>query len=425
MTTKSDGVPARRGSQATGYVRGRRTRRRGTVTPRGHGKWLVRVTLGYDAYGRRVRHNETVFGTKAEAERRLTGLLKRGDDGTPIRFSTQSLGQWIDEWLADWCGGLSERTCREYRDVALRYLPRAVLAKRVVNLGASDLQQVVNEMSRRGLAPRTVRYFHSVIRAALNRAVRLGKVPRNVATLVDLPRQRQREMRALSPTEARRFLKACEGTRHEALFAVLLTGGLRPAEALALRWQDLNGDRIEVQRALLRPRGGGWRLAQPKTPRSRRVVVLPPSTVQTLTRHRTRQLEARMLAGPEWADHGFVFATIFGEPLDAHNITARVFKPLLRMAGLPDIRLYDLRHSAATLRLANGENPKIVSEMLGHSSVVLTLDTYSHVLPEMQGASAARLEALLFGDPPSRPGDAAVMPPAILGGTGTVGGQSH
>jgi integrase len=178
---------------------------------------------------------------------------------------------------------------------------------------------------------------------------------------------------------------------------VLLTGGLRPAEALGLRWSDVDGDRLSVQRALLRPRGGGWQLAEPKTARSRRVVVLPWSTVRALAHHRARQAEERLAVGSAYRDHGFVFATNDGEPLDVHNVSARVFKPLLREAGLPDIRLYDLRHSAATLRLANGENPKIVSEMLGHSSVVLTLDTYSHVLPEMQRESANRLESLLWG----------------------------
>jgi integrase len=371
-------------------------RRRGTVVPRGDGRWLIRITLGYDARGQRVRHNELVRGTKADAERRLTALLKRGDDGVTVQLSKQGLGEWIEEWLSSWCGRLSDRTRLEYQLTLGRYLPAALLARRIANLTATDIQELINEMTGRGLAPRTVRYLHAILRACLNRALRLGKVGRNVATLVDLPRQARREMKALSPSQAKRLLAVAEGHQHEALLAVLLTGGLRPAEALGLRWSDVDSDRLHIQRALLRPRGGGWRLAEPKTSRSRRVVVIPASTVRLVARHRAKQLEERLLAGPEYRDSGFVFATALGEPLDMHNITARAFKPLLRLAELPEIRLYDLRHSAATLRLANGENPKVVSEMLGHASVVLTLDTYSHVLPEMQAASAARLESLLF-----------------------------
>lgn len=248
-----------------------------------------------------------------------------------------------------------------------------------------------------GLSPRTVRQAHAVLHSALDQALKWGMVLRNVTELVELPRQTKREMHCLSPEEARRFLEAAKGTRWEALFSLMLTTGLRPGEALGLRWTDvdLDNSRLHVQRTLVRvPGQRGWRLEEPKTNRSRRVVPLPKNVVQDLKAHRKRQLEEKLRA-TDYIDHGFVFAASNGEPLSERNLV-RSFKPLLNKAGLPDIRLYDLRHTCATLLLSAGENPKIVSERLGHASVTLTLDTYSHVLPTIQEAATRKLEDMLF-----------------------------
>ncbi len=201
---------------------------------------------------------------------------------------------------------------------------------------------------------------------------------------------------AINPASARLFLDAAHNTRYEALWQVLLTGGLRPSEAFGLRWTDVRNSELHIQRSLVRFPRGEWRLLEPKTKRSRRVVVLPASAARSLQKHRVRQAEERLKLGADYDDSGLVFTTECGGPLHLNNLSVRHFKPLLKRAGLPDMRLYDLRHSAATLRLANGENSKVVQEMLGHASVVLTLDTYSHVLPDMQAASAARLEEMLF-----------------------------
>lgn len=374
------------------------SRSRGTIVPRGPARWLIRVSLGQDTNGRRVRINRTVHGNKAEALRQLTVMLKGSDDGLSITPSRATLGEWVTEWLDTWCRDVSDRTRDDYTQLVRRYFPRTLLAKKLEAVTAADVQQLLNQLTDRGLAPRTVRYVHATIRRALYVAMRLGKAARNVATLAEPPRQERREMRAFDPASARLLLDAAQGTRYEALWHVLLTGGLRPAEAFGLRWADVRDNELHVQRSLVRFPGGEWRLLEPKTQRSRRVVVLPASTARALQKHRVRQAEERLRLGSDYQDAGLVFANEFGGPLHLNNLTVRHFKPLLKKAGLPDVRLYDLRHSAATLRLANGENPKVVAEMLGHASVVLTLDTYSHVLPDMQAASAARLEEVLFSD---------------------------
>jgi integrase len=370
----------------------------GFIVKRGARTWLVRIPLGRDASGKRVFHNETVRGNKKDAQRYLTLKQRELDTGTFVEASQQTFGSFVRQWLETSAKPrVRERTFADYESLATRYLLPALAHRKLSNITAAEIQSIYADMQRRGLSARTVRYAHSVLHGTLEQAVKWQMLARNVAKLVDLPRQERREMRALTPDEAGRLLAAAHGTRHQALWTVLLTSGLRPGEALALKWSDLDGDRVRVQRALVRQDGKRWQLVEPKTPRARRVVSLPASTLRVLQAHRARQLEDRLKAGAKWADNGLVFATRSGEPLDYRVVVRRHFKSLLKTAGLPAMRPYDLRHSCATLLLAAGENVKVVSERLGHASAALTLDVYSHVLPDMQQRAAERLESLLFG----------------------------
>jgi integrase len=354
----------------------------------------VRISWGTDGTGKRLRQGKTIYGTKRDAQRYLTDALKRADDGLPVSHTKQTLGAWLTEYFETWCGHLSDRTLAMYRHMVGLYLPPTLLARRLTTITPTEVQKLLNGMTDRGLAPNTVKYVHSVLRAALNRAVELGKLPRNVATLVDLPRKRHSEIQTLTPEQARAFLKAAERDRWYGLWVLMLTTGLRPGEALGVKWSDLDGDRLRVQRSLVRLKRGQWQLADPKTGRSR-VVSLPSVAVMALRRHRVKQAEERLLAGSKYEDHGLVFATHFGTPLSLRNTIARHYKPLLRRAALPNLRLYDLRHSAATLLLTAGVHPKVVQERLGHASITLTLDTYSHVQADMQARAAERLDGLL------------------------------
>jgi integrase len=204
-------------------------------------------------------------------------------------------------------------------------------------------------------------------------------------------------MRVLDADQARKFLAVARQTPYGALFELALTTGLRPSEYFALKWEDVDFERgsLSVVRALERQPGGGWRLEETKTQSSRRVVKLLPSVLEALAAHRRAQELLRERAGKNWEEHGFVFANERGGPLDKQNLVHRHFKKILREAGLPAIRLYDLRHTAATLALQAGVPVKVVSEMLGHRSVAITLDVYAHVLPHMQEEAAQRLAALL------------------------------
>lgn len=378
----------------------RKTRRRGTITQRSPDRWLVRVTLGYEA-GKQVRVNRVVRGNKQDADRVLTKLTREADEGLAVRTSRQSLGEWLSEWLDAWCNDVRERTSRDYRWIISHYVPASLWAKRLEKLTPTDVQRWVNDLAAgrvtgRALSARTVRYAHSVVRAALNRALKIGRVSRNVATLVDLPRQARKELTVLSLEDARRFLDAAAELRGGALLTLLLLAGLRPSEALALRWSDLQLDEtdsvLRVCRSLVRHANGRWTFAEPKTSKARRTIVLTKLELKMLDRHRRAQLEEKLRVGPEYSDLGLIFATEIGTPFSIGNVRRRFLAAVLRKAQLPAMRLYDLRHSSATLLLALGEHPKLVAERLGHSTTRLTLDTYSHVLPQMHRSSAERLD---------------------------------
>jgi integrase len=265
-------------------------------------------------------------------------------------------------------------------------------------LQALDIQRVYGEMQERGLSARSVRHAHSVLHNALKQAFKWGLLSRNSSDLVELPKVSHKERRVLSPDEAQRFLKAADVMPHGLIFEFALITGMRPEEYLALQWSDVDYERgtAHVRRALVRHKKS-WSFEEPKTPRSRRMLYLPVSFLQKLAAHKRKQAEARLKLGVLWQAFDLVFCSEEGTPLSIPNITYRYFRPILTEAKLPRIRLYDLRHSCATLLLIAEENPKVVSERLGHSTIVLTLDTYSHVLPTMQQKATAKLEKMLYG----------------------------
>lgn len=366
----------------------------GGIETIGPGKHRVRWECRRKS-GTRVRRTRIFCGTRKEAQRWRAKQIAKAQQGIAPPNGKLTLGKWLEEHFAKWCQGISRRTLRDYRYAVDRYVPSHLLRRRLDKLSPSDLQTLFTDMSALGLSPRTVHGLRAVLRRALNRAMKLGLIDRNPATLVDLPKLRRKEIRVLSPEESRGFLAAADEDRLCALWYVLLTVGLRPSEAFGLKWEDLDGDRLRVRRALVRIAGEPWTLEEPKN-RKARVVVLPDMAVRALSEHRTRQKRERLQAGDGWQDHSLIFTTTTGTPLDIDSVRRR-FNRLLDAAVLPRIRLYDLRHTAATLRLVNGEHPKLVQQLLGHASVTLTLDTYSHVLPAMEEGAAARLDALLGG----------------------------
>jgi integrase len=360
-----------------------KTRRVGQVIKRGENKYLVRIPLGTDPVTRKRRtHNHTVRGTKKDAQTYLTATLRDIDLGTFVEPSRHSLDTYLDYWLkAVAKPRVGERTGSDYESIIKRYITGTKLGKmRLSHIRAKDIQTRYGDLLEKDLSSRTVRYVHAVLSSALDHAVKTNMLSRNPADLVELPKMEQKEMQAMSPEESERFIAALDGSPHRVVLLFALATGARPEEFMALKWRDLDLRRatVSIQRVLIRrQKGGGWYFNEPKTKKSRRTINLSASLVAELIEHRRVQNEARLQVGPHWQNHDLVFCTEEGTPLSIHNLTGRHFKPTLVRAGLPDIRLYDLRHTHATLLLLAGENPKVVSERLGHSSIQLTLDTYS------------------------------------------------
>ena len=233
------------------------------------------------------------------------------------------------------------------------------------------------------------------MRKSLGQALRKSQVARNVATLVDPPRVDRHEIEPLNPNKAQKFLRSIKGDRLEALYSVALAVGLRKGETLGLRWQDidLEHNTLTVRWSLQRI-NGKLSLTEPKSMNSRRTIALPQIAIIALRRHRANQLQERLLAGAKWKDGDYVFPTTIGTPMDTPNLT-RYFNKALERAGIERIRFHDLRHTCASLLLVQGIHPRVVMEILGHSQFNLTMNTYSHVIPELQQEAANQMDALL------------------------------
>jgi integrase len=383
----------------------RRSNSAGQIIPRGEDTWLVRVFMGRDGQGKRRYLNKTIRGKKKDAQDYLSKTLVDISSGTFVEPSPLTVKEYLDKWLETAARPrVSRRTADGYAGLLKRYIHAPLGSKRLDDLRALDIQKVYGEMQARGLSARVVRHTHSSLHNALKQAVKWGMIARNPSDLVELPKVPHKERRVLLPDEAQEFLRAANEMRHGLIFEFALISGMRPEEYLAVKWADLDFERgtVQVRRALVRHKNS-WSFEEPKTKKSRRTITLPAPLLKKLATHKRTQNEGRLKIGGEWQALDLVFCSEFGTPHSIPNLTYRYFHPILKKAGLMSedrtetrIRLYDLRHSCATLLLIADENPKVVSERLGHSTVVLTLDTYSHVLPTMQEKATAKLEKLLY-----------------------------
>ncbi len=372
---------------------------RGQIIEKSKGVWLIRIQQR-DISGKRKSFSETFKGTKSEVEKQLTKKLSELDNGTLNANTNQTLNEYLDVWLETIAKPrLHQRTFGDYENLMRLHVRDSLGIVKLSDLKAIHIQKLYGELqTKKKLSARRVRYVHAVLSSALTKAVELDILPRNVAKLVQLPKQIKREMDVLTEEECALFLNALKGERLETMFSFALATGLRPEEYLALQWKDVDFDKntATVRRAVIRLPKSKWYFSEPKTKSSRRTLPLPVSLVKEIRTHRRKQNEERLKLGAAWQNHNLVFPSEVGTPSTHSNIT-QVYKRVLRNADLrTSLRLYDLRHSHATLLLKAGVHAKIVSERLGHSSIALTLDIYSHVLPSMQAEAAAHLETMLY-----------------------------
>jgi len=394
--------------------------RKRTSKATGKVSWQVQIPVGTKNDGSTDWYRRT-FELRRDAKAHLDEKLReRGQPGGVVKPTEATVAAYLVEWLESVQHTVRENTHEVYSGMIRIYIEPLLGSRKLADLHPMAIQKAYADLLGRGLSSRTVRYCHSILRSALGQAVKWRMIPANPTEGVELPKhQPTREMRPLTAAESRRFLAAARKERLGAFFELALVTGMRPSALFGLRWKDvdLGVGMIRVRHSLVRDKKG-WRLREPKTDRGKRSIPIPPQTAEVLQTWKVGQATERMEAGGAWkGDHnpanGFVFTTLTGGPLEIRNVSLRNLVRVARDAGLAEeippkpprkkptyrslISLYDLRHTCATLMLEAGVNPKVASERLGHSSVVITLDTYSHVMPTMQRDATEKLAGALYG----------------------------
>jgi integrase len=384
---------------------------KGHIRKRGKDSWSIVIERPRDPVtGKRRQQWHTVKGTKRDAEKALRGILVGIDQGSYVRPNKITVGDWLTQWLNNYASmHVTARTLESYSSIIKRHLIPGLGQMALKDLEPSYIQSYYSRAlssgrkdGKGGLSARSVLYHHRILSKALSYGVKMGVVARNVAQLVEPPRARRVTMQVLSPSDVPRLLDAAMGSPYYVYYCVLLHCGLRRGEGLALRWRnlDLVGSELEVRETAFRLHSGEYIIKEPKTPHSRRRVSLTPSLAMLLRKYREDQELISEKMGRKLLEDDFVFCRPDGRPLDPDSVTRR-FSEIVRKAGIPRIRLHDLRHTHATLMLKAGVHPKVVSERLGHASIAVTLDTYSHVLPGLQEAAAERFDRMLEEEPTS------------------------
>jgi len=378
----------------------RRGNGEGSIYKNTDGRWVAAVDLGRDELGRR-RRRRFYGASRRDVKDLLTIALHAHSENNLRGGRSETLGAYLVRWAAS----------TPVRDSTRDHYQRNMARNVIPTLGRVELTKVtgghVDALLRakleQGLSPRSVHHVRAILRNALGRAVKLGLIPRNPVELTDAPRVPAYEARFLSVAEARAFLEAARGDRLEALYSVALALGLRQGEALALAWDavDLEARTVRVSRTVQRLPGRGLVFSEPKTSGSARTLVMPATVMLALRRHRAAQLEERLAGGGRWQDRGLVFTTYEGRPLSASHVVNGSFRRVCTAAGIPfatragrGLRFHDLRHSAATLLLAQGVPQRVVMEQLGHSTLAMT-QRYTHVLPSLMGDAAAAMDRAL------------------------------
>jgi integrase len=384
-------------------------------------KWLATVFRGYepgaDGKQKRLEHSKT-FDLKKDAERWLREQRGEVERGQWVRPADMTLNAYLDQWQrgALALGGQRDRTKQSYRELLASYIRPRIGFLKLERVTRSAVQQAAAELLAQtvGVAPKdgtkhatlspvTVRRALAALSVALRDAVDQRLISTNPARGIKLPRPERKALRWLNREEVRTLIDGTRDDRHGALWTLLATTGLRPSEALGLQWEhvDLTASAIRVQQALVpqakAKTGATWKLDEPKTARSRRAVPVPAESARVLQRLKARNAAERLAAGEAYTVHGvggFVFAHENGEPYRQDALMQLFGRTLLRL-GLPHVTLYSLRHGHASMLMEAGVPLKVVSERLGHSSIQLTADTYSHVSDQMQQGAVEKFAAYM------------------------------
>lgn len=358
---------------------------------------------------------KAVYGkTRREVADKLATVHQQLRDALPVASAEVTVEVYLRRWIAERCAiRLRPNTLVSYNGFVERHLIPAIGRIRLAALAPADVQRALDRMLAGGLDADTVIRARAVLRKALHDAMRDELVPRNVASLTVAPRSTPHRVDAMSPEEAQAVLAAVRGTAAEGIVTLAMFTGLRRGEALGLQWSLVDLERrILTVRHTLQRIGSEWVLAPPKSRTSERRIPMPPQAVAAIECERARQDAARAAAGDRWTETGLVFTTSTGRPIAGSN-AVYYFNAAMRAAGLPSMRFHDLRHAYATLLIGTGVHPRVLMELMGHSTITVTMNIYGHVGSEVATAATDLLAAAM--------GDAAVTQPGGAGESSAAG----
>jgi integrase len=371
----------------------KRSNGEGSVYQRGDGRWCAAITADDPTTG--LRKRTVLYGrTRAEVKAKLKAATTRAEAGAPVKDGKATVAAWSAHWRATTLAASSRKDSTKtlYRILCQKHIePGRFGSLTLDKLRPSDVEAFVIMLQDRGLADSTVRTIYTVLRSLLDGAVRDGLLGRNPASLVTRPGVARREAMYLDRQQVAAVLNGARTSRFHPVLVLIAATGLRRGEALALRWDDLDLDAGTLRvRGTLARNAGALVVTEPKTAKSRRVLRLSPPVIALLRRQRAAQAADRLRAADVWQDSAFVFTTASGQPIDPRNVL-RTINVAATRAGLSGVGVHTLRHSAASALLEDGIGIKIVSEMLGHSSIAITGDVYQHV---SDGAAQGAADAL-------------------------------
>lgn len=360
----------------------RRGKGEGSIFQRKDKRWASTITVGYDATGKRLRR--TIYGaTKREVTTELTRLQNDKLDGTLRPATKMPLAALLDRWLSSWVDDLAAGSIRNYKRIGELYLKPTLGGMPIDKLQPVHIRELLDRLAKDGIGARTRQYAYVTIRRALQLALKLELIQRNPCEAVDSPRVSSREVEPLTVEQAEELLNHVQGGRWEALFTLALSTGLRQGELFALAWADIDLDRgVLSVRHSLECVGAKLTIKEPKSASGKRVVRLDAADVEVLREHRKRLADEGLAFG-EW-----VFPNTEGGLICKNNFQRRVWFPIRKALGIETVRFHDLRHSNASFLLRAGTHPKIVQARLGHATIKLTMDRYSHLLPDAQDDAA-------------------------------------
>jgi integrase len=362
-------------------------------------RYLVRIASIDPATGKRRNTTIGTYRTKREAEHAERVALIKHETGTLVDPKKTTVAELLDTWLGGKAGAVSVNSLKDYEITIRRHVAPALGATKVQRLTPAQLQAQMTAWRDAGLQPRTIARCHSVLNQALAQAIEWGIVTRNICSVVKRPSIGKRPATVWSRDEWSAFLELAKADTLAPLWYFLAVEGMRRGEALGLRWSDVNWERgtVHIAQSVVPDRNDRGRAviqSRAKTAAGSRSVRLTAETLAVLREHRDRQAFQRQGAEDRWQDYGLIVCTSTGTPINPNNVT-RSYDRLVMLSGVPRIRVHDMRHTAATMLLRAGVPAKIVSERLGHATIAIILDTYSHVLPDMQDVAAEAMSTLL------------------------------